>query len=153
MSVDLAPCYMDTDLFLRMAKEYVDTLAQYDRTIRWDEPTWRDGAWNSQFFIEDRKIQGFAFTEHVRFEFFCDALYIGEFFIEPEARRKGLGIEAVKALTKDWKGDVFLYILHQNMPARFFWTAVETKLGWKRIQRPEIREERDCELRVYQTIK
>ena len=151
MNIDLAPCYLDVDLFLRMAKEYVETLAEYDHTIRWDEPTWREGAWNSQFFIEDRKIQGFALTEHIRFEMFPDALYIGEFFVDPEARRKHIGFEAVKAMTKDWDGDVFLYILDQNKTAHFFWASVADKLGWKRIQRPEIREEKGCELWVFQT--
>lgn len=151
MNVELAPCYLDVDLFLRMSKEYVEELRQYDNTIPWVEQEWKAAAWESSFFIEDRKIQGFAFIQHVKFEVFGDALYIGEFYVEPEARRRGLGFEAIKLLTREWHGDVFLYILDQNKKARFFWTAVEGQLGWKRIQRPEIREEKGCELRVYQT--
>ena len=149
--VKLASCCMDRELFLRMAKDYIETLSVYDSEIRWDEATWNKMIWNAQFIMEDRTIQGFAVTEVVPFHFFPDAFYIAEFYIAPEARRRHVGTEAVKALTAHWNGDVFLYILGQNTGARFFWTDVEAELGWKRIERPEIREEAGCELRVYST--
>lgn len=149
--IELASCSMDRNLFLRMAKDYAETLAQYDSEIRWDESAWLSSIWRANFIMEDRTAQGFVMTEHVPFAVYADALCISEFYIVPEARKRRVGMEAVRTVTKDWSGDVFLYILDQNTPARFFWTAVEGELGWKRIQRPEIREERGCELRVYQT--
>ena len=149
--IELASCFLDRDLFLRMAKDYIDTLATYDNEILWDEVTWNGVIWNAQFIVEDRTIQGFAVTETQRFCFFPDAFYIAEFYIAPEARRKHIGTEAVKALTENWNGDLYLYVIDQNTPARFFWSNVEAELGWKRIKRPELRQEEGCELRVFST--
>ncbi len=149
--IELAQCAMDKDLYFRMAQDYVDTLSTYDNAIRWDEPSWAQGMWSSQFLMENRTAQGFAMTQRVHFNLFPDALYIAEFYVVPEARRKHLGTDAVRALTRDWSGDVFLYILDKNTPARIFWTDVEAELGWRQIQRPEIHQEPGCELRVYKT--
>lgn len=142
---------MDRPLFLDIAKDYVDALAQYDSSIRWDEVTWRNAIWRASFIMEDRTVQGFVITDTVPFHIFPSALYIAEFYVVPEARRRGLGIEAVKAITGHWSGDVFLYILKKNALARLFWADVEAELGWTRIERPEIQEEDGCELRVYKT--
>ena len=149
--VELTPSCMDRNLFMRMAKDYVDTLSQYDHEIKWDDMAWEQGMWYSQFIVEDRTVQGFIQTEIVPFNVFPSAFYIAEFYVVPEARHRHIGTEAVKAATRSWSGDVFLYILDKNVPARFFWTDVEAELGWKRIERPEIRKEPGCELRVYKT--
>ena len=141
---------MDRCLFLRMAKDYVETLAQYDREIRWDEEVWSEAAFRARFIMEDRTAQGFAITEVVPFSLFPDALYIAEFYIVPEARRRGIGLEAVKGITERWDKDIFLYVLDRNTKAKLFWTYVENELNWKRIKRPEIRDENGCEKRVYQ---
>ena len=108
--------------------------------------------WESVFIVEDRQIQGFICATIERFNIFPDALYIGEFFIVPEARQKGIGTEAVKKLIEmfEWSGDIFLYILHGNFVARAFWLSIEHEYDWKRINRPEIKEASNCELRVYQ---
>ena len=100
--------------------------------------------------MEDRTAQGFVVTETVTFAMFPDALYIAEFYVVPEARRRGIGLEAVKGITEQWDKDIFLYILDRNTKAKLFWTYVENELDWKRIKRPEIREENGCEKRVYQ---
>ena len=144
--IDLVPCYSDRGLFLRLAKDYVETLAQYDPTIVWDETTWSGAIWDARFIVEDRTIQGFIITEEMKFKVYNDLLYIEEFYIVPEARNRGVGLAAIEATIEHWSGDVFLYILEHNFAAKGFWTAVERKLGWKRIERPELREERGCEL-------
>jgi len=149
MEIKLSPAVMDRDLFLRMAKDYIATLQKYDENIVWDDASWERAAWQAQFIMEDRTVQGFAIAEVVPFSIFPNALYIAEFYVVPEARRRELGVEAVRAVTKNWNGDVFLYILEKNTQAALFWTAVEAELEWERIERPEIRKEAGCELRVY----
>lgn len=144
---------MDRRLFLRMAKDYVETLARYDSDIRWDEETWSEAAFRARFIMEDRTAQGFVITEVVPFAVFPDALYIAEFYVVLEARRRGIGLEAARELTKQWGKDIFLYILNRNTKAKLFWTFVESELDWKPIKRPEIRDENGCEKRVYQTTK
>ena len=128
----------------------METLAQYDHEIRWDEETWSEADFRARFIMEDRTAQGFVVTETVTFAMFPDALYIAEFYVVPEARRRGIGLEAVKGITEQWDKDIFLYILDRNTKAKLFWTYVENELDWKRIKRPEIREENGCEKRVYQ---
>ena len=148
-NIDLVPCYSDRALFLRLYRDYVETLHEFDNEIIWDELSAASYMWHSKFIVEDRTIQGFVMTEEVKFKLYPDLLYIAEFYIVPEARKRGVGTAAVRAATEGWNGDVFLYILQHNFTARAFWTAVEKELGWKRIQRPEIRQERGCELRVF----
>lgn len=149
MDVELVPAYSDRKLFLELAKDYIDTLHKFDSSIRWDEPTWHDAVWASSFIMQERTVQGFIVSEIVHYKVFPDMLYIGEFYVVPEERLKGIGIAAVETLVKDWHEDVFLYILHGNFAAKAFWGEVEHRLKWERTQRPEIRQENGCELRVY----
>lgn len=148
--VELIPAYGDRNLFIRLVRDYVNTLKEYDEMIIWDEATWLHAMWDAAFIMEDRTVQGFVVYETVSFNVYPAALYIAEFYVVPEARKRGIGMRAVKEVVKNWDGDIFLYILHGNFAARAFWLAVEHELGWKRINRPEIDEEANCELRVYQ---
>ena len=147
--IDLVPCYSDRALFLRLYRDYVDTLHEFDNTIVWDEISASQYMWSAFFSMEDRTIQGFVITEEVCYKLYSDLLYIAEFYIVPEARRQGVGLAAVRAITGKWHGDVFLYILNHNFAAKGFWGAVERELGWKQIDRPEIRREKGCELYIY----
>ena len=149
MKIELVPCYLDRELFLRLAKDYIETLHKYDSSIIWDESAMSRTIWDAQFIMEDRTIQGFIISEDIKFTVYKDVKYIAEFYVAPEVRRRGVGKEAVKALLEHWDGDVFLYVLHENFEGRAFWSAVEQELGWRRIDRPEIRQEEGCELRVY----
>lgn len=148
--IDLVPCYADRNLYLRLAKDYIQTLQQFDSKIIWDERSVLDQLWNAFFIMEGRTVQGFLIKETVQFDFYPPALYIQEFYVVPEARKRKIGLTAVKELLKNWDGDIYLYILEQNIGARIFWNVVEVELGWRKIKRPEIREEEGCELRVYQ---
>lgn len=149
MKVELIPCYTDRKLFLEMARDYIETLAEFDHSIRWDEGTWSEYMWESCFILESRTIQGFICKQEIPFKVYADALYIAEFYVVPDARGRGVGTAAVEELVRNWNGDVFLYILHENFTAKVFWGAVEKKLGWRRVQRPEIRQEPGCELRAF----
>lgn len=150
MKIEFVPAYSDRALFLRLAKDYVETLKKVDDMIVWDEPIWIKAAWDSWFIVEDRTIQGFVITQEVDFKVYKKILYIEEFYIVPEARRKGIGFKTIEEIAKSWSGDFFLYVLNRNYEAKAFWEYVERKLGWKRIKRPEIREEAGCELMVFE---
>ena len=151
MNIELTPACMDRPLFMRLAKDYVDTLAKFDKTIRWDEGAWSQAAWRAKFIVEDRTVQGFVLAEETRFDFYPPAFYIEEFYIVPDARNRRVGIEAVKALTERWDGDIYFYVLKNNIQALLFWTAVAEELEWRKIKRPEINEEEGCKLMTYQT--
>lgn len=150
MNISLIPAYMDKPLFLCLAKDYIDTIHKYDSKVRWDETTWQNAVWSASFIMEDRTIQGFVITEEITYKVFHDILYIEEFYVVPEARKRGVGTEAVKKIVSGWGGDVFLYVLKNNFEANAFWSAVEQRLRWKKICRPEIREEPGCFLKIYQ---
>ena len=152
MSIEFLPCYHGKDLFMKLAKDYIEELRKFDSSIKWDERTVEDWVWDSNFIVESGKIRGFMFTE---FPTICDGkdfLYIAEFYIVPESRMRGLGFSAVEAYTRSWDGNVFLYVLDRNEPAKGFWKTVEQRLGWKRVEEPEIRQENGCELRVFQRL-
>ena len=101
MEIEFAPCYTDRALFLRLAKDYIETLRMYDPRIVWDEASVSEWIWHSQFIIEDRTIQGFVVTEEIDYKIYRNLLYIGEFYIAPEARRCGVGKEAVRKLLRN----------------------------------------------------
>lgn len=149
MDIKFMPCYCGKEQFLKLAKDYIEELSMYDNTIKWDERAAEDWMWDTNFILENNKIRGFIFSEIPLIGKDKPYLYIAEFYIVPEARMRGLGFEAVKAFMKQWDGGVFLYVLNRNEPAKGFWTAVEQRLGWKRILEPEIRQESGCELRVF----
>lgn len=149
MKINFMPCHSGKELFLKLAKDYVEELSTYDNTIKWDEKAAEDWMWDTDFILENGKIRGFIFSEVPTIGANQMFLYIAEFYIVPEARMRGLGFEAVKAFMKHWDGDVFLYVLDRNKPAKGFWGTVEQRLGWKRIEDPRIRQESGCELRVF----
>ena len=150
MKIEFVPAYSDRALFLRLAKDYVESLRKADELIVWDEPTWMKATWDSWFIVEDRTIQGFIITQEVDFKVYNKLLYIEEFYIVPEARRKKIGFSTIEEIDKTWSGDVFFYVLNRNYGAKAFWEYVERKLEWKKINRPEIREEIGCELMVFE---
>lgn len=151
MEIEFAPCYGDMALFLKLAKDYVEDLRKYDSSIMWDEGTWRGAVWNAWFIKEDRTVQGFVVTEEMDFKVYDKLLYIEEFYVVPEARRRGIGFMAADKLVDMWGGDIFFYVMEKNTEAKWFWTKVAFELGWESIERKEIREEYGCELMVYKT--
>ena len=149
MNVELVPCIKDRDFFIYLAQEYVKELQKYDDRIIWDEVTWDRGIWDSLFIVDGGILCGFLCKKEIEFKNKKPLLFIDEFFISPDERHRGVGMEAVRCLVKGWSGDVGFYILDQNEGAKKFWNAVEKEMGWVAIERPEIRKEEDCELRVF----
>ena len=149
MSIELVPCHADKNMFMLLAKEYIDTLKRYDDAIVWDEKSVEKWIWDSRFIVDGGVMCGFIVTQEVRFKNSPSLMYIAELYVEKEERLHGAGIGAVKAAVDGWDGEVFLYILDHNKTAREFWNAVEEELGWERTARADVREEQGCELRVY----
>ena len=54
---------------------------------------------------------------------------IAEFYITPEARRRGLGAQALIALTRQHPGRLELGILEKNAPALAFWPKAIERAG------------------------
>lgn len=149
MEVKLVPCHVDRDFFICLARDYVEELKKYREDLVWDEKTWDEYIWESKFIVSGGILCGFVCSEEVSFLGKRKILFIHEFFVSEDERRRKVGLEAVRALVKGWKGDVGLYVLDGNEGAKGFWKAVEEELGWERVKRSEIREEKGCELRFY----
>jgi predicted acetyltransferase len=149
MNVELVPCIKDRDFFIYLAQEYVKELQKYDDRIIWDEATWDRGIWDSLFIVDGGILCGFLCKKEIEFKNKPPLLFIDEFFISEDERRRRVGMEAVRRLVRDWRGDVGLYILDRNDGAKGFWKAVEKELKWVPVDRKEIREEEGCEPRVF----
>ena len=149
MSVELVPCHVERDMYMMLAKDYIDTLHGYDEKIIWDEQAASKWMWDARFIVDGGIMCGFIITEEVRFKNSPGLLYIAEMYVAEDERRRGVGIEAVRAAVEGWDGEVFLYILDKNEAGKSFWDAVERELGWERTTRAEVRLESGCELRVY----
>ena len=150
MDIELVPCSVDRAMFLALVKDYLDILHGYDESIEYDEHEASKWIWDARFIVADGILCGFVITQEIRFKKAKNLLYIAEMYVEKEEGRQKVGLGAVREAVKGWDGDVFLYILKENNPAKEFWGAVERELGWRRIERGDIKREAGCELRVYQ---
>lgn len=59
--------------------------------------------------------------------------YIAEFFIQPEYRRAGVGLAAIKELLSLYPGKYCYHILKNNIIARSFWDSVKNTCGCKEL--------------------
>ena len=149
--IKFVPAYYDRELFRGMLKDYLNILKRYDNKIRFEEETVDSAKWITDFIERDGEKCGFVCKEEVDFEGKDSLLYIGEFYIAPEYRNMGIGKEAVKTVLEAWRGDIFFYILDGNLDGEAFWNSVGNELGWKCTDRPEVRREPGCQLRIYKT--
>ena len=150
INIKLIPCHNDRAMYLCLAKEYVSILQKYEPGIVWEESIWDKGIWDANFIVDSGVNCGFVVSETVHFKGKRSLLYIEEFYIPKEEGRRHVGVEAVRKLVSGWDGDVFLYILDKNEDGKAFWSAVEEMLGWKRIERDDVRKEDGCELRIFE---
>ena len=149
MNIELVPCYEDRAFYILLAKDYIEALREYDDRIIWDEATWNKEIWDAFFIVEGGILCGFVCRTEIEYKNKPKLMFIDEFYIAPDERKRKVGIEAVRELTKDWKGEVGLYVLDRNEGAKAFWGAVEKELGWTRTDRPDVRREEGCELRLF----
>lgn len=71
-------------------------------------------------FEVNGKEVGFALTEEVT-SLSHPMLFIPEFFVYPEFRRKGIGTQAFKELTENLQTPLFFVVLRDNSAAVKFW--------------------------------
>lgn len=139
----------DLSTYLQMAENYVHDLQAFSPDLRWSREAWLNDL-SGTFLIRSRTdVIGLVVLEIVNFFEQPEALYFSEFYLRPEFRRQGYGREAVSAILDQWDRDLFLYVLKGNQTAAQFWNTMAKENHWKKIERPEIRQERDCELRIY----
>ncbi len=83
---------------------------------------WLEGEYEATFFERENEIIGYALYREDP-----DALYLRQFFVSTEFRRKGLGREAFRLLTADWnhkKRALRLDVLSNNEQGIAFWRAM-----------------------------
>lgn len=154
----------DVDTYVSMYKSYGTELRQYDPTlpeftdafcmqlanlhIRYSTTLFAD------FLMVDDKIIGFSVGQFVSFKRPFDNYYIVEFYIKPEYRRKGYGLEAVKLILNTYHFDrIFWYVIVGNTPAERFWSKVSKTLGLTPVYAGNIKYEKGCSTWAYMQSK
>ncbi|RLA39919.1 MAG: hypothetical protein DRR06_18315 [Gammaproteobacteria bacterium] len=82
---------------------------------------WREEGRYPYFIYRDSEIVGFILIRTV-FRDEGSFLQVSEFYILPEYRRAGVGIEAVSLLWQKLPGFWELHVLGNNSSAKVFWT-------------------------------
>lgn len=87
---------------------------------------WLLGDWAARLFLADEQIIGYALYQLRRDEYFPDQIvvYLRQFYIEREARRRGLGTEALRTLVAEhFPPDctVVIDVLAANLQGYAFW--------------------------------
>ena len=149
MNIEFVPCHKDRALFICLVKDYIGALKEFDERIVWDEGIWNDAIWDSLFIVDGGVMCGFVCMREINYRSKPRLLFIDEFYISPEERRRGVGMEAVRKITRNWSGDIGLYILNRNEIGKKFWEEAENRFGWIRTERSDIRKEEGCELRLF----
>ena len=123
--------------FIKMYKEYVQILHNYDSTISLppenNARTRLNLPHSKVYFLQYEKnivgfiILGFGFNN----SFSCHDIFIEEFFIKPEYQRKRLGSKAIIALVKKYpKHDFSAFIIENNKVAQEFWETTFARCGY-----------------------
>jgi len=131
------------ELFVSMYENYVKDLAPFNPhiNVRFAR-SYAEDYFRQEFFetvkiqlieTSDDEVVGFIIISNSTADN-CTApgtnWCIHEFYIKPESRRKGYGLEAIKEFQKEHTGKVCYFILHNNKVAEAFWSRVEQELGW-----------------------
>lgn len=131
------------ELFTSMYEDYIKTLAPFNPYINVGLAKSYADDYFRQEFLETVKIHLIETSrdEVVGFIIISNSVAdnctapgtnwcIHEFYIKPENRRKGYGLEAIKEFQKEHTGKLCYFILHNNKVAEAFWRRVEQELGW-----------------------
>lgn len=105
-----------------------------------------DASLSKMFIVNNGNIVGFIILQYVdeSYGIVYPKWYIVEFYISPEYRRQGLGLETVKYFCTTRSNHFFIYILERNAIAKHFWNKVASELHLEKIQGGEY-EEITCE--------
>ena len=157
--VSLSRADLVPDILRYMAKNYVAELSLFDDTIRWNENAWSETIPYTYMMRTDnnREPVGFVTVRVLVRNDGPGALYIDEMYVAPEFRRKGIALDAVRVLVRNWDNNVCLHVLSGNEPAKSFWDCVEERLHWARVIGHDdygfAPLDIDTEFRVYKPIK
>lgn len=131
----------EQDEFIKMYKDYVQTLAPYNPEIKSDLAVDYASFYLARQFVgnisvyllktqEDETvgfiIVGSGETDTAPKTNWC----IHEFYILPKHRRKGFGTKALEKFQKAHTGKVCYFVLKRNKPAQAFWKAATERLKW-----------------------
>jgi len=116
----------DAPVLKPMLDSYLEDLVAYGATPGpydflneyWTEPD------RSAWFIGDAPPEGFALINRYSTLDLPTDHAVAEYYIRPEARRRGLGTAAALALIANNPGQWEVTVLRQNTPALAFWQAV-----------------------------
>lgn len=134
-------CVDEQDEFIKMYKDYVQTLAPYNPLVKVQLAEDYACYYLSQEFTagisayllktqEDETV-GFIIVGSGDMDTAPKTNWcIHEFYILPEYRRKGVGIKALEKFQKMHTGKVCYFVLKQNTPAQAFWKAATERMGW-----------------------
>ncbi len=147
--IQLTDAHENPELFYHHAKNYIKELKKIDKTVIWDNSKWEQALGQSKFIEQDGEVVGFVTSEVQDRQPFSQACFIQAFYVLPKLRKKHIGARAVAELLKEWKGDIYLYVLNKNMAAKSFWASIERDSGWYRKTRKDLQEESGYDLRVY----
>ncbi|WP_162895002.1 GNAT family N-acetyltransferase [Rhizobium terrae] len=91
----------------------------------WEQP---DHRWPLLILLNDRCV-GFAFVNTWSPSGRGTDFAIAEFYIAPDTRRRGIGLEAAKTVLNSRSGQWELSIMERNAPAQKFWPRVLDAVG------------------------
>lgn len=74
--------------------------------------------------LDDDQIVGFVIITQAELLYTKADYCIEEFFVIPERRREGIGLNIFKQIIKRYQGMGSLYVLKANLPAQSFWNKV-----------------------------
>ena len=119
--------------YLEALSHYTEYDAPYSSIIARIEWEGMNHVHDDYLIILHGKAIGFFILGHWPNSFCRNDTYVIEFFIAPECQRKGYGSQAVGWITQMMPvdGDISLYILPKNEPAKHFWKdTLERGLGY-----------------------
>lgn len=134
-------CLDEQNKFIKMYKDYVQSLAPYNPSIKIQLAEDYASDYLTQEFLggifvyllktQEDKTVGFIIVGSGKMGTAPKTNWcIHEFYILPEYRRKGFGIKTLEKFQKMHTGKVCYFVLKQNTPAQAFWKAATERLKW-----------------------
>jgi predicted acetyltransferase len=140
MSVTVRPTRADERPHLRaLLDEYLVELSRYgdvSLTYPWFDAYWQAGEWRWPYLIEDgeQATLGFALVNTHAPQGLTADYAMGEFYIVPSARRRGVGHEAAAATFGQHPGSWALSVMNGNVAAQRFWPAAIAAAGAQDVE-------------------
>lgn len=120
------------DAYLNAMSEFIDIEEPHEIIIYRVACEGRNSRHKCYLITLEGEPIGLAILGHWPNAFSRHDTYIQEFFILPEYQRKGYGAQAVRWIVERGPvdGDISLYIVPKNEPAKGFWSKTMGQLGY-----------------------